>query len=108
MSAESEAIPQETPARGTRRIVTKGFAVIPDLICMLMVMDVYSSSYSSGFVAACYPPPESVFAATATRDEKKERRWRLMFYRVARGPRLHLSLKSIGTVLTSSRGRIYR
>lgn len=29
-----------------RRIVTKGFAVILDLICMLMVMDVYLFSYS--------------------------------------------------------------
>jgi len=29
-----------------RGIVTKGFAVIPDLICMLMVMDVYLRSYS--------------------------------------------------------------
>ena len=36
-----------------RRIVTKGFAVILDLICMLMIMDVYPLLFP-GFVAACY------------------------------------------------------
>lgn len=41
---ESEAIRRSPLA--ARRIVTKGFAVILDLICMLMVMDVYLLSYS--------------------------------------------------------------
>lgn len=36
-----------------RGIVTKGFVVILDLICMLMIMDVYPLLFS-GFVAACY------------------------------------------------------
>lgn len=42
-----EAI-RRTPL-AVRRIVTKGFAVILDLICMLMVMDVYPLLYP-GFV----------------------------------------------------------
>lgn len=33
------------PYSRCRRIVTKGFAVILDLICMLMVMDVYPLSF---------------------------------------------------------------
>lgn len=47
---ESEAIRRFPLA--ARRIVTKGFAVILDLICMLMVMDVYLLLFP-GFVAAC-------------------------------------------------------
>lgn len=46
---ESKAI-RRTPL-AARRIVTKGFAVILDLICMLMVMDVYLLLFPS-FVAA--------------------------------------------------------
>lgn len=46
------------PPLAVRRIVTKGFAVIPDLICMLMVMDVYLLLFP-GFVVACYPPFKS-------------------------------------------------
>lgn len=70
-----------------RRIVTKGFAVILDLICMLMVMDVYLLLFP-GFVAACYPPLKSWQQLA-----RKKCRWPLMFYQVVL-VNLHLSFKS--------------
>lgn len=80
------------PPLAVRRIVTKGFAVILDLICMLMVMDVYLRSYSPGFVAACYLLSRVVFARAATRgSHERVCRCRLMPYQVMP----HLSFKSI-------------
>lgn len=62
---ERGTIRRISPELAVRRIVTKGFAVILDLICMLMVMDVYLLLFP-GFVAtaaavaaACYPATSS-------------------------------------------------
>lgn len=73
-----------------RRIVTKGFAVILDLICMLMIMDVYPLLFP-GFVAACY-----FFKSCLARQfTRKKCRWLLMLYQVVL--HLHLSLKGVST-----------
>lgn len=78
------------PPLAVRRIVTKGFAVIPDLICMLMVMDVYLLLFP-GFVVARYPPLKSCLREWSD-SLGGDAGGRLMFYQVE--PRAHLSFKS--------------
>lgn len=80
---ERGAIRRIFQALAARRIVTKGFAVILDLICMLMVMDVYLLLFPGFVAAACYP---ATSLGQRSRDDdddgeivrEKKCRWPLM------------------------------
>jgi len=86
-SRDRRAPPARAPiSLAVRGIVTKGFAVIPDLICMLMVMDVYLRSYSP----VLSPPAIRSACLRGSASLGRGCRCRLMLYQSAP----HLSLRA--------------